>query len=249
MKGYVERALKELKFIQTRTKPTYGPTPYTPPEYSKKIQYAIRDLSPDLDPEAVNYIEQVTGKFGYPARSIDSTMQHALNDLTMAATKGTKQTMKELIHFLNYCATNSDASIIFQRSNMILTLDSDAAYLNAPRVDQGMFRVYWGPGKENLADYYTTRFAASHHKNDRPIYLYDKDRSPNMLQGCVRILAAPAKSPPLRTIQNNATKPANMPLTRLTNLERLYNSRPRLPAAAAAMVRLVNRLSNSHAHN
>ena len=26
MKGYVKRALKELKFIQTKTKPTYGPT-------------------------------------------------------------------------------------------------------------------------------------------------------------------------------------------------------------------------------
>ena len=37
MKWYVERALKELKFIQTKTKPTYGPTMYTPPEYSKKI--------------------------------------------------------------------------------------------------------------------------------------------------------------------------------------------------------------------
>ena len=186
-------------------------------------------------------------------------MQHALNDLAIAATKGMEQTMSELIHFLNYCATNPDASIIFRRSDMILTLDSDAAYLNAPkarsraggyhylenrdgklfngpiyilakvikavmsaaseaecgalfmnaqqavpmritleelkwkqpptpmrtdnntasgimnntvkkkmsktmdmqfywlqdRVDQGMFRVYWGPGKENLGDYYT----------------------------------------------------------------------------------------------
>ena len=67
MKGYVERALKELKFIRTKTKPTYGSTPYTPPEYDKKIQYAICDLSPDLNPETVNYIQQVTGKFGYPA--------------------------------------------------------------------------------------------------------------------------------------------------------------------------------------
>ena len=41
--------------------------------------------------------------------------------------------MEELIHFLNYCATNPDASIICRRSDMILTLDSDAAYLNAPK--------------------------------------------------------------------------------------------------------------------
>ena len=74
MKGYVERALKELKLIQTKTKPTYSPTTYTPPEYGKKIQYIIRDLSPALNLEAINYIQQVTGKFGYPAQSINSTM-------------------------------------------------------------------------------------------------------------------------------------------------------------------------------
>ena len=37
----------------------------------------------------------------------------------------------------------------------------------------------------------------------------------------------------------------HLSLTELTNLERLYNSRIRLPAVAAAMVRLVNRLSNT----
>ena len=91
------------------------------------------NLSPTLDPGAINYIHQVTGKFDYPARSIDSTMQHALNDLAIAATKGTQQTMTELIHFLNYCATNPDASIISRRSDMILTHHSDAVYLNAPK--------------------------------------------------------------------------------------------------------------------
>ena len=60
-------------------------------------------------------------------------MQHALNNLAIAATKETNQIMEELIHFLNYCATNPDASIIFRHSDIILTLDSDAAYLNAPK--------------------------------------------------------------------------------------------------------------------
>ena len=41
--------------------------------------------------------------------------------------------MKELVHFLNYCATNPDASIIFRHSDMILFIDSDAAYLVAPK--------------------------------------------------------------------------------------------------------------------
>ena len=42
------------------------------------------------------------------------------------------------------------------------------------RVDQGMFCVYWGPGNENLAVYYTTKSPHSS-QNVRPIYLYEKD--------------------------------------------------------------------------
>ena len=66
----------------------------------------------------------------------------------------------------------------------------------------------------------------------------------------VEILAAPNKLQQLYPIENNATKhkpvnkTANLPLTGLTNLERLHNSRIQLPTAATAMVRLVNRLSN-----
>ena len=41
--------------------------------------------------------------------------------------------MEELFHFLNYCATNLDASIIFCHSDMILTLNNSAAYLNASK--------------------------------------------------------------------------------------------------------------------
>ena len=131
------------------------------------------------------------------------------------------------------------------KQKMSKTMDMRFYWLQ-DRVDQGMFRVYWGPRKENLGDYYTKKFAPAHHKNVRLIYLYIKDRSPSTLQGCVEILAAPQ----LRAIENKAktrkpaTKQANLPVTRLTNLERLYNSRIQLPAAAAAMVRLVNRISN-----
>ena len=132
------------------------------------------------------------------------------------------------------------------KQKMSKTMDMRFYWLQ-DRVDQGMFRVYWGPGKENLADYYTKRFAAIHHKKVRPIYLYDKDRSPTTLQGCVKILAAPDKQKPQRA-RTPLTRLTN-PLTRLTNLERLHNSRLRIPAAAAAMVRLVNRLSNSCTHN
>ena len=39
------------------------------------------------------------------------------------------------------------------------------------RVSQKQFTIYWKPGVCNMADYYTKHFAATHHKDVRPIYL------------------------------------------------------------------------------
>jgi hypothetical protein len=73
------------------------------------------------------------GKFLYTARAVDNTMLHALNELCIAATKGTKQTGEALEFFLNYCSLNQSAEIIHQASEMILTVHSDAAFLVAAR--------------------------------------------------------------------------------------------------------------------
>jgi hypothetical protein len=40
------------------------------------------------------------------------------------------------------------------------------------RVEQGQFRVYWAPGKYNLADYFSKLHPPSHHRKMRPIYSY-----------------------------------------------------------------------------
>jgi hypothetical protein len=60
-------------------------------------------------------------------------MQHALNELCIAATKGTQETQEALKYFLNYCATHPEAEIIYRASEMILTTDSDTAYQVAPK--------------------------------------------------------------------------------------------------------------------
>ena len=71
------------------------------------------------------------GKFLFPERTDNNTIMHALNDLCIAATKGTQSTTISLTHFLNYCASNPDAEIIYIKSDMILTVYSYAAYLVA----------------------------------------------------------------------------------------------------------------------
>ena len=56
-------------------------------------------------------------------------MMHALNELCIIATKGTQPITRALTNFLNYCASNPDAEIIHRNSDMILTVNSDTAYL------------------------------------------------------------------------------------------------------------------------
>ena len=52
------------------------------------------------------------------------------------------------------------------------------------RVRQGQFHIYWGRGKDNLADYFTKHHPASHHRAVRPLYLHDPD-NPSVVRGCV----------------------------------------------------------------
>ena len=97
----------------------------------KKVQMGKIDNSKPMNDKQIKLLQQVCGTFLYYARAIDCTMLHALNDLATKTQKGTQQTAKALTHFLNYCATNPDAKVTYQASDMILHNHSDAAYLVA----------------------------------------------------------------------------------------------------------------------
>ena len=62
-------------------------------------------------------------------------MHHTLNELCIAATKGTQETQAALEYFLNYCVTHLEAEIIYRASDMILSIDSDASYQVAQKQD------------------------------------------------------------------------------------------------------------------
>jgi hypothetical protein len=60
------------------------------------------------------------------------------------------------------------------------------------RVKQGQFNMYWGPGYQNLADYFTKHHSPAHHKRMREIYIHASEQPINRkgirdsaLRGCV----------------------------------------------------------------
>jgi hypothetical protein len=59
-------------------------------------------------------------------------------------------------------------------------------------VKQGQIEIYWGPGFQNLADYFTKHHSPAHHKQIRDVYIqanerpiYRKGIRDSLLRGCV----------------------------------------------------------------
>ena len=58
---------------------------------------------------------------------------HALNEINIEATNATERTREAVNHFLDYCTTHPEAQIIYRASDMQIHIESDPAYLVAPK--------------------------------------------------------------------------------------------------------------------
>jgi hypothetical protein len=59
-------------------------------------------------------------------------------------------------------------------------------YWMKDRTQQGQFNVFWAPGRDNLADYFTKHHLPAHHRLMRQQYLHEpKSIHSRIQQGCV----------------------------------------------------------------
>ena len=64
------------------------------------------------------------------------------------------------------------------------------------RSAQLQFDIYWAPGQENFADFFTKNHSAAHHKALRPIYLAPNSTDKQLsMQGCIKILQSRLAKP------------------------------------------------------
>ncbi len=63
---------------------------------------------------------------------MDSTIITGLSSLTAAQAKPTAQTLFLINWLLGYVATNPDAILTYEKSDMVLAVHSDALYLSEP---------------------------------------------------------------------------------------------------------------------
>ena len=129
MPGYVTKALSKFQHVPSSA-PQYAPHQWAWPAYGARIQYASSpDSSPLLDKPQTRHIQSVVGSFLYYGRAIDNTMLVALNEIAAHQATPTQFILTKCRQLLDYAATYPDVKLRFHASNMILHVDSDAAYL------------------------------------------------------------------------------------------------------------------------
>ena len=132
-------------------------------------------------------------------------------------------TLEELRHIQDPVPIKTDNSTANSVINKTVKLKRAKAFDMRFRwlVDRNrtLFKVYWAPRDENLADYLTKNHRPSHHKKLRPIYVYEEGKSPSSMQGCVEILKL-AHAPRHKTNNLNVPTAQHMSKT-LLELARL----------------------------
>jgi hypothetical protein len=130
MPGYIERALSRFQHSKPG-KPQDNPYKYLQPEYGARVQYAPdADVSPLLDAAGKKRVQEILGTLLYYARAVDPTMLVTISSLSTQQANPTQNTMKAVLHLLDYCATHPNATIRFHASDMTLHVESDASYLS-----------------------------------------------------------------------------------------------------------------------
>lgn len=83
--------------------------------------------SPKLHADGKKFIQ-----FLYYCKTIDNPMLVALNDIGTQQSKPTQNTKKDMEWLMDYAATYPNPKIRFYASDMVLHVDSDAAYFVMP---------------------------------------------------------------------------------------------------------------------
>ena len=132
MPNYVAKALKQFKH-ESRGK-QHAPYPSAPIKYGVKKQYTTQaSTAPLLDKTGKPFIQQVCGSFLFLGRAVDSTLLCPVSVIASQSSAPTEGTMNQTLQFLDYAATQEEAVLAYNASEMKMAAHSDARYLSEPK--------------------------------------------------------------------------------------------------------------------
>ena len=101
---------------------------------SKERQLALQpDTSPSLSKKEAPFVPSVVGSLLYYGRALDASVLPALNTIATQQNDPTKKVKEKCDRLLDYVATYPNPILRFYASDMILKIESDAAYLVLPK--------------------------------------------------------------------------------------------------------------------
>ena len=142
MPTYTKKALKKLNHPAPK-KAQFSPHKWTAPNYRNVLQFAPVNTTTPLDAKGQKRVQSIVGTFLYYARAVDPTILPAINDIASSQANPTQQTNEKLHMLLDYMHTYPIAKIRYNASDMILNIDSDAAYLVLPGAKSRVAGYYY----------------------------------------------------------------------------------------------------------
>jgi hypothetical protein len=137
MPGYIIKQLQKYRHTSP-PKPQYCPYKPQPRQYGSEAQCPLpHDTSPHLSKDDIKHVQRIIGSILYYAHTVNLTVLMALSTIASEQSMGTENTMH-----------NTNATVHFYASYMILNIHSDAAYLleaNTHSRTFGHFFMGWQP--------------------------------------------------------------------------------------------------------
>ena len=133
MPGYVQKLLTCLAHPMP-SHPRHALHAWSQPVFGRHIQHGKpSDSSSHLPAKDMKTIQSIVGALLYYTRAVDPSMYPALNEISTTQAHPTENTLQKCNHLLDYVSTHPNATIRYHASDMVLNVDSDAAYLVLPR--------------------------------------------------------------------------------------------------------------------
>jgi hypothetical protein len=133
MPGYKDKALKQFQHFKPATA-QHAPFQCAIIKYGAKQQYAKQEsTAAPLNSKDKKFIQRVCGKFLFLGRAVDSTLLCPISAIASQTSAPTTDTMQQTKQLLDYIASQDDAVITYNASDMVLAVHSDASYLSEPK--------------------------------------------------------------------------------------------------------------------
>ena len=159
MPKYINHLLTKLNYTPQKH-PQYSPHHYDPIIYGKKSIQQMATAQHQHDPlpkEKIKYVQSVVGSLLYYARAIESTILPALNDISKSQANPSEVTLQQCQRVLDYVNTYKKVRVRYYASDMILNVETDAAYLVLPKA------------RSRLAGYFHMGYHRNHPKYSKSL--------------------------------------------------------------------------------